>query len=615
MMKFLIQKANEAVKNARSAQAHDLNRSIEDSRRRLKERRNTLASKPEVHAAFEKIDDDLSTASSEYNRKMRRRHNEIEIHASDPDYVVPPEPKKPETIDLGKELFNDLGSDVNDDKFRNLREFAKCVDPAYYDLEGDEKAVEQRKAEIAEVKAPLMVKKGREYTLGQNPIKVDILKNKKTAEIGKAQEYIDSTLKASRLAAEKLKALPDPETLPEDIKTFSYNEYVLSLKKVANIQNISRIFPEKTNNAIKALVDHSRELSVELENEQDMMAYIDIRKHEISCVEAAMNVDFTKDQIYDASEKNRLKKTMNDLGADIQRSNNANKVFRHHNDYDDAVRAMNTLADDLKKYQDFIDNRKNSGNTEKEILEKTEKAAKALRESADETTRKLEAYLERKGKEGALNEKGRRRVEAFKKALETTRSIGYICNDRLIENDTKIIAMGNAEMLKNDIKEVDKKVATYQNAVKNENLSGIERTAAAYACGSVQILKEFAFGNRELDEKDKVMVREAFASIIVFEKKKFDLRSNPTFEEYGEQITKLANDPLFGKAVDIRPVGIRDFIASENITQEASKVYSKFIQDKNAERNVQAVRENVNNQLENHKERNLENKGPVKDSF
>ena len=80
-----------------------------------------------------------------------------------------------------------------------------------------------------------------------------------------------------------------------------------------------------------------------------MMAYIDIRKHEISCVEAAMNVDFTKDQIYDASEKNRLKKTMNDLGADIQRSNNANKVFQHHNDYDDAVRAMNTLADDLKK--------------------------------------------------------------------------------------------------------------------------------------------------------------------------------------------------------------------------------------------------------------------------
>ena len=181
------------------------------------------ASKPEVHAAFEKIDDDLSTASFEYNRKMRRRHNEIEIHAGDPDYVAPPEPKKPETIDLGKELFNDLGSDVNDDKFRNLREFAKCVDPAYYDLEGDEKAVEQRKAEIAEVKAPLMVKKGREYTLGQNPIKVDILKNKKTAEIGKAQEYIDSTLKASRLAAEKLKALPDPETLPEDLKTFSYN--------------------------------------------------------------------------------------------------------------------------------------------------------------------------------------------------------------------------------------------------------------------------------------------------------------------------------------------------------------------------------------------------------
>ena len=32
-----------------------------------------------------------------------------------------------------------------------------------------------------------------------------------------------------------------------------------------------------------------------------MMAYIDIRKHEISCVEAAMNVDFPKYQIYDAS--------------------------------------------------------------------------------------------------------------------------------------------------------------------------------------------------------------------------------------------------------------------------------------------------------------------------
>lgn len=490
-------------------------------------------SKPEAHAAFEKIDDDLSTASLEYNRKMRRRQDEINKNAVEPDYIAPPEPKKPETFGLEEKLFNDLSSDVNDDKFRNLREFAKCVDPAYYDLEGDEKAVEQRKAEIAEVKTPLMVKKGREYTSGQNPTIVDNLKNKKTAEIDKAQKYINSTLKASRLAAEKLKALPDPETIPEKLKTFDYNEYVLSLKKVANIQNRSRIFPEKTNNDIKALVDHSRELSVELEKnndkfskefrksvvdsaekfnahyndakdkaegfdkEQDMMAYIDIRKHEISCVEAAMSVDFTKDQIYDAGEKNRLNKAMKDLGADIQRSNDANHVFIRHNDYDDAVRAMNTLADDLKKYQDFIDNRKNSGNTEKEILEKTEKAAKALRESADETTRKLKTYLERKGKEGDLNEKGRRRVEAFKKALETTRSIGYICDDRLIENDTKMMTIDNAEILKNDIKEADRKIFVYKRAANNEDLPDVEKLAALFAVAGAQTLKDLAFGNHD----------------------------------------------------------------------------------------------------------------------
>ncbi len=388
-------------------------------------------SKPEAHAAFEKIDDDLSTASLEYNRKMRRRQDEINKNAVEPDYIAPPEPKKPETFGLEEKLFNDLSSDVNDDKFRNLREFAKCVDPAYYDLEGDEKAVEQRKAEIAEVKTPLMVKKGREYTSGQNPTIVDNLKNKKTAEKFNAH-YNDAKDKAEGF-----------------------------------------------------------------DKEQNMMAYIDIRKHEISCVEAAMNVDFTKDQIYDAGEKNRLNKAMKDLGADIQRSNDANHVFIRHNDYDDAVRAMNTLADDLKKYQDFIDNRKNSGNTEKEILEKTEKAAKALRESADETTRKLKAYLERKGKEGDLNEKGRRRVEAFKKALETTRSIGYICDDRLIENDTKMMTIDNAEILKNDIKEADRKIFVYKRAANNEDLPDVEKLAALFAVAGAQTLKDLAFGNHD----------------------------------------------------------------------------------------------------------------------
>ncbi len=502
------------------------------------------------------------------------------------------------------------------------------MDPAYYDLEGDEKAVEQRKAEIAEVKTPLMVKKGREYTSGQNPTIVDNLKNKKTAEIDKAQKYINSTLKASRLAAEKLKALPDPETIPERLKTFDYNEYVLSLKKVANIQNISRIFPEKTNNAIKALVDHSRELSVELENnndkfskefrksvvdsaekfnahyneakekaegfdkEQDMMAYIDIRKHEISCVEAAMNVDFTKDQIYDAGEKNRLNKAMKDLGADIQRSNDANHVFICHNDYDDAVRAMNTLADDLKKYQDFIDNRKNSGNTEKEILEKTEKAAKAIRESADETTRKLKAYLERKGKEGDLNEKGRRRVEAFKKALETTRSIGYICDDRLIENDTKMMAIDNAEILKNDIKEADRKIFVYKRAANNEDLPDVEKLAALFAVASAQTLKDLAFGNHELNEEEMTFAKESIACITVFEKKLFDPNSNPTPDEYGAQVSELANDPAFVKAIDLSPNGIRDFIANKDITKEVSEIYDKY------------------EQLEDHKDNNLENNGP-----
>ena len=46
----------------------------------------------------------------------------------------------------------------------------------------------------------------------------------------------------------------------------------------------------------------------------------------------------------------------------------------------------------------------------------------------------------------------------------------------------------------------------------------------------------------------------------------------------------LANDPSFGKAVDLSPVGIRDFIAAKDITEKASNIYGRFMNDKDREK-------------------------------
>ena len=283
-----------------------------------------------------------------------------------------------------------------------------------------------------------------------------------------------------------------------------------------------------------------------------------------------------------------------DLDTNFQRSNDANHVFICHNDYDDAVRAMNTLAADIKKYQNFIGSRNKSDKTEKEILEDTEKEAKALRESAEETTRKLEAYLERRGKEGSLNEKGQKRVKAFKKVLKTTKSINYICDDRIIESDTRMIAIDNAEMLEKDIKAENSKISAYQVAADNESLSDAEKMAVQFAAFSAQNLKDFAFGNHELNEEEMNLAKDAIASIIIFENKLFHPNSNPTIDEYDKQVSELANDPAFSRAVDLSTVSIRNFITSKDITKEVSEVYSQF--SKNNGLKEEAVNQEIVNE-------------------
>ena len=609
------------------------------------------SSKPEVNAALYQVRDTVSSARAEYNNKKRQRQEEINEHRGEPGYIVPPDPERSKVCDLSEKLFVYIGSDVNEQTFRNFRECAKCVDPAYYDLEGDEKAVRKRKDEIAAVREPLMAESGRVYAGGRTLERMDTLNQKKTDEIATAQEYIDFTRKVSRLAAKKLKTLPDPKTLPEEIKTKNYKEYVSSLRIAANIQNRSRIIIKDTNRVMENLARASQALNGELEqnknnvskefrqsvennadvftkhyftakekakgfaDDQDMMAYIDVRKHERSCIEAAMNVDYTREQIFDVKESKQVEKVINALNADIRRSDNANNVFIRHNDYDNAVRAMKALAVNLKEYQDFTRNQSNSGNTEQEILENTEKKAKALRESAAEAAKKLEAYLERKSRSGSLNEKGQKRVETFQKALKTTKSIGHICDNRLFETDARIIAIGNAKMLESDLQAANEKAIAYQEAADNKSLSGIERTAAQHASIGVGVLKDLAAANRELNEKEKALAKDAFASIIIFEENLLDPKSNPTQAEYAAQVSVLSHDPAFGRAVNLSSACIRDFIACEDISDEASKIYDKFFQDKYAERESQVNKENVNKQQKRQKERNFENKGPVKNPF
>ena len=582
---------------------------------------------------------------------------EISKHKGEPDYIAPPEPKKPDVYGLETSFFRNLGSQANDITFIRLQEFAKCVDPAYYDLEGDKLAVKQRKAEIETVKAPLLAQKGKDLVTLSKGLKGMVLDNNKRAdEIAKAQEYIDTTVKASKLAAEKLNSLPPFNSFPKELQTEEFKlickNYSLDLKNVANIQKRSRIFTRETNEDIEELAVSSQKLSAELEKNkkkfseefrksvadsaekftanyfdakdksegfaenQDMTTYIDNKKHEMACVEAKINADFTKDSIFDSKETRQLDKLMDNLDDDIQRSNDANKVFIRHNDYDDAIRAMNKVAANLKKYQNFIGTKYKYDKTEKDLVRDTEQKAKALRKLADEATEKLEAYIERKSKQGALNEKGQRRVEVFKKALETTKKIGRVCDNRLIENDAKKASITNNELFKMDAQAAKNTKIHYDKVSDNESLSGIEKMSADVAYYCAKTLEELVSKNRELNKEEKVTAREAIACIVVFEKHLFDPKSKPTLEEYGAQVSIFADDPSFVKAVDLSAAGIRDFVAAKDIKKEVSKVYGRYLENRDKEKQAQAaIKENVDKHLEKQKERNLENNGPVKNPF
>ena len=168
----------------------------------------------------------------------------------------------------------------------------------------------------------------------------------------------------------------------------------------------------------------------------------------------------------------------------------------------------------------------------------------------------------------------------FKKALETTKKIGRVCDNRLIENDAKKASITNNELFKMDAQAAKNTKIHYDKVSDNESLSGIEKMSADVAYYCAKTLEELVSKNRELNKEEKVTAREAIACIVVFEKKLFDPKSKPTLEEYGTQVSILANDPSFVKAVDLSAAGIRDFVAAKDITEEASKVYGRLKRDK-----------------------------------
>lgn len=228
------------------------------------------------------------------------------------------------------------------------------------------------------------------------------------------------------------------------------------------------------------------------------------------------------------------------LDKSIAKATQANKVFKKHKDYDDAITAMQQLANASKAYKQLRDNAS--------LTEEQRRQIEELKEQARQAQQKINAYVERKETEkknkGKLDNKGTERLDIMKDALD----IAYKIQDNM---DESLAALDRAAFDK-ETKELEHKMLSRMRT----NRGNIYETAAMAASPNEKIAGEAAArgldtitdaleAGGEITPKQQAQLRDAAVKYALYIGGAYPKEGELTAEGYEQMIAATTSDKRF----------------------------------------------------------------------
>ena len=275
------------------------------------------------------------------------------------------------------------------------------------------------------------------------------------------------------------------------------------------------------------------------------------------------NKKYTDELIYTAEINIGLDKHMNALDQKISEANASNKVFIKHNDYDEAVRAMQTLKEITLQYREAKRN--------KALTKDDGQSVEEVRKKAKEAQEKIRKYVKRKEEEkkhkNSLDAKGTNRLNIMKESAK-------IC-DGIIREMKDASKLVNKEIEKHNkmvhdtecFNAIDSKIQKAQADAEKVSAEDPIRIISQGTVDALKTIKDLTQNNDILTEQHMQQAYEAIAkygvsvSRTLHENKELDQKS------YDSYIADVANDPLFRNACDtITRDSLLEIGGTDNIT-------------------------------------------------
>ena len=226
--------------------------------------------------------------------------------------------------------------------------------------------------------------------------------------------------------------------------------------------------------------------------------------------------------------------------SSIAKAKQANKVFTKHNDYDDAIKAMEELAKASNAYKKLRDSNGFSEEQRKEI--------EKLREQARQAQQKINAYVERKETEkknkGKLDSKGTNRLDIMKGAL----NIACEIQNNMDEN---LSALDSAALEK-ETKELEQKMLSrmrtnrgniYEAAAMANNPN--EKIAGEAAAKGIDTIADALETGGEITPEQQAQLRDAAVKYALYIGGAYPKEGELTAEGYEQMIAATTSDKRF----------------------------------------------------------------------
>ncbi|MCR4947094.1 MAG: hypothetical protein K5929_09165 [Lachnospiraceae bacterium] len=178
--------------------------------------------------------------------------------------------------------------------------------------------------------------------------------------------------------------------------------------------------------------------------------------------------------------------------------------------YDDALNSLKNLNNEIKAFKEMPKDKD---------YDAQRKALESIQKGIEKSERAIDAYMERKRRQGKLgdkaDEKSKKRIAVMRKAAEYLKRISRFVDDTNLIIDKKEVASNNSAYEIDQIKEMEKLASESK---------GLDKLAAETTANAYRALQDITEHKGPMNERDQKIVKNAFAAIAFREALANDMR-------------------------------------------------------------------------------------------